>query len=313
VRACAGFSLLRGRGGDAACIELDDAEDEALPFALALCSAGQGGGCEIAGALLLGGRLLGFERALGATRCDKEKDKGARCTSTHASGSRSSWQLARPPEAARARGLDLLEKACAGGEGVEDACLQLADQREDPDEKALALFERVCRRGFLSACVPVLHARSDPSIEAHAAGLAQKACTAPGREPDADACATLGVLIATGRGAKEDASGARALYIKACEAQRAAGCSSLVQQTLATGAVAGPKERPLFVKAAEVLDASCKMSDLAACRTLGAMLRRGLGVREDLARAREVLDPLCNEQHDPVACADLRGLPNARK
>ncbi|MEJ7730993.1 MAG: hypothetical protein WKG00_17470 [Polyangiaceae bacterium] len=82
-----------------------------------------------------------------------------------------------------------------------------------------------------------------------------------------------------------------------------------MEQTLAAGGIPSPKERPLFVQAAKVLEARCEWHDPAACRTLAAVLRGGVGVRKDLARARHLLALLCEVQQDAGACADLHGLP----
>lgn len=120
-----------------------------------------------------------------------------------------------------------------------------------------------------------------------------KECQAQCDKNHAGSCGALGVMLATGDGAAQDATKAAQLFEKACAGGDTPSCVNQGRM-LADGSGAAKNE----AKAAELFDKACADGVAEACGFLGTLLLEGRGVGKDLGKAAEKLKLGCEGGHD---------------
>ncbi len=261
----------------------------------------------------------------------------AECTAPNAPG-RNQYELGSElDEHDPARAAGLYDAACEAGNMC--ACGRLARLFErglgvsrDP-ARAAELYERSCEHDVAPACVGLGYCLSTgacgPSDPARERALFDRACELdPG-----SGCAALGMSVLDANPA--DVAAAGELFDRACDAGDPVGCLQLAMLLLRGDAADGaraesafrascergipiacaylgrlllsggdPAQQPLAI---ELYGYACMNEDYWACRVLGEAFAQGLGVPQDLDRARQLLSESCD--HDiGEACTSLAGV-----
>lgn len=238
-------------------------------------------------------------------------------------------------------------RACEGGRGA--SCAALADLhlsgrlgRRRP-ALAASLWSRACATGHAASCQRVAEdgVRADP---AGAAMTFAKGCDAGVGEP----CARLADLLERGFGVTRDLPRARRLRKRACELEHGGGCRALagmwlrglggstgrenafalLERACALGdadaclGLADAHEAGSFGeadmaryyelsgKAAKLYAPSCEAGDAHACHVLGALHRKGGGVREDESLGLTLQQTACEAGYGPACIAWLSRGPH---
>jgi TPR repeat protein len=191
------------------------------------------------------------------------------------------------------------EESC--GNGVRSGCFRQAWALSSRNrERALALYETVCRAGSAEACAYEGLQLMD------AANRGKDALAALERSCDLGSgggCATLAFLYATGKHVRKDDRRATPLYNKACDLGDAQGCYN-------AGLMAddGRGEARSLSRAAARYDEGCALGSATACTNLGFLYENGRGVAKDPARANALYRRGC----EGASCqpANLNGCVN---
>ncbi len=200
------------------------------------------------------------------------------------------------------RAIDLLQKACDGGNPLGCRCLGrlyvLGPSLSPSVRKALLFLERACGGGDPEACQLIgrLHVEgkvtgADP---VKAAAFFRKACDGG----HGGGCLDLGGMYRDGRGVPRDAGKALELQRRACEAGAPMGCA-LVEQAQAAADRARPGALAAHLKA-------CAGGVARACSEVGRAYAGGDGVARNPDEAQRFFDRAC-DLGDGVACHD-RGI-----
>jgi TPR repeat protein len=190
----------------------------------------------------------------------------------------------------RARGVELLETACARGDA--EACFragkQLATGEPADVARGRAHLTAACSAGHGRACA-ALAGPGTADVGAEAGQLHDRACQL-GSFPS---CTLAGDAIAA-----RDPRRAQRLYIEACAHDDATGCAR---------SAAGHAARGQHREAAAAHLAACELGRTSSCAEAGRALTTGRGIARDPARARDLLDRACSDSIGD-GCLALAGL-----
>lgn len=221
----------------------------------------------------------------------------------------------------------LFELSCEGGygPGCGNLALTLEQGLGTPKDlkRAVALYETACDVEHVRSCSNLGVLKGKEGNFARAKELYEWSCN----RGMAIACINLGTLYQKGRGVEESYQEARRLFLKACSEGVPQGC-----------AYAGNLEDPTGKAARDQYWRACDGGDLKACRVLGTLLentrpresaslyrkvceegflegctnlgvlyQNGLGVRENLQKARQIFQKAC-DKGEILACNNLGGL-----
>lgn len=196
----------------------------------------------------------------------------------------------------RAAAQALYEEACAmsGQPGAATACSNLALMLADGDNEAehargVALLETACAEGEMGACVNLgvefEYGEAVPQDLDRAMALYRQACD--GGEPLGCNNLANGMVEGTAPGGMAEAN---ALFRQACVNGEARGCSDL---GVSYGDGAGLDADPGI--AAALYQMACEGGNATGCANLGEAYRDGDGVPQDLARAMDYMGRACDE------------------
>jgi TPR repeat protein len=151
-----------------------------------------------------------------------------------------------------------------------------------------------CDKGHLGSCtsigVMLASGRGASRDAAKAAPALKKACDGS----EAAACTWLGRLTAEGAGVAKDAAAANALFDKGCVGGDAPGCTAEGKALVATDAA----------KAATLLEKGCAGGDDAGCAAAAPLFAEGRGVKADVAKAAGFYKRACDGT-DAASCNAL--------
>jgi uncharacterized protein len=218
----------------------------------------------------------------------------------------------------------------------QSACFDLGVKLELAKDfvPARTAYERACELGSGRGCHNAAVLWSDAGDAAKGLALWQRDCD----HGDQESCANAAVSYMSGEGAAKDLERARTMLTHACDEGEPLGCENLaVMYQDGAGVPADPKKTfELMTKACDLPEsdraASCdaagvrllegkgikknpkaaliyfaKACDLAAehCHDLGVAYDRGLGMKRDPVKAREVYDRACNAGNNSSSCTNL--------
>jgi TPR repeat protein len=185
-----------------------------------------------------------------------------------------------------ARGIELLARACEGGEAL--ACKAAANWLADADH--------------------VREAHAESGLRARL--LAEHGCLMG----DAGDCFRAATTFEGGEGAgQRDTARAAAEYVRGCDLGYSLACNALGVALDYGEGIPRDAER-----AATSFDRACRMGDALGCANLGYMFENGEGVSRDLARARALYRDACTSGqvygclHDEMLTAQDAGAPRER-
>ena len=200
-----------------------------------------------------------------------------------------------PLDLARAKMLE--ERACAGGNAdgcfnVGYASLLGLIGFERDALRAAKLLESACVGGHSNACFQLgwnyEMGRTVARNYERAAVFYQQACDAERDSMGMMGCHFLAAAYDKGRGVKEDAAHAAQLYDRACVGGNGSGCNNLGQFHERGRTVARNASR-----AAELYDRTCQLGNPSGCDNLSFLYERGDGVPRDADRARQLRQQAC--------------------
>lgn len=211
-----------------------------------------------------------------------------------------------------AKGDGVLDQACS--RGVSESCYDLATVRQqDGDKRMLGAYERACTAGSGEACVRIgvlhdkgkdfagalpFHRRACQLREAEAcarvaawadgkqvgdgelAAAAMRAC----RLGSTDGCASLAVLIGSGRGVAQDLGKAFALARETCTRASGKGCGYAAWFDFS---------RRVAAEAVTLAQRACELGEGRGCTLLAWMNVLGEGVAQDEAQALQLFRHAC--------------------
>lgn len=192
-----------------------------------------------------------------------------------------------------AKGIALLDRACAGGS--RRACLNRAFLDEQgvgvprDEKRALAVYKRACEAdqdqyGCVRLASIYLMGHVVPADPARAAALIKQACEAG----EASGCLNLAMMTEQGQGVPRDADQAVKLYTRACEGGNGTACAGLANVfDVGRGMPKDPE------RARRYYGQACDHFVFAACTRLGALLEGGVGGDKDLGGARTAYQRAC--------------------
>lgn len=185
-----------------------------------------------------------------------------------------------------------LTKACDGG--IMSTCDLLGSLYENGQgvkqdgAKALELYIKTCKNnlGFGCESAAKIYYFGEAGMAkdyTKARSYFAKAC-----ELDAPvACLALGDLYASGQGgAAKNKTRALDLYKKACGLNLGAGCFEVATILL--------NEMQQYADARKLYEKGCGLRNADSCHNLALLYGRGQGVRQDLAKAEELLGKACD-------------------
>lgn len=171
------------------------------------------------------------------------------------------------------------------------------DKQEKKGEPVDPLAEEraACDGGELGACTELGEQLVDGDLAVRDVDAARvvhrKACDGGAQR----SCARLGHLWARGLGGEQDEDKALALYTGACDGGEMLGCALL-------GRLHYINRRGKDAR--KVLERACDGGSILGCDSLGAVLKEGIGGKQDLKRARDLFDTAC-QAGEPSGCANL--------
>ncbi len=221
-------------------------------------------------------------------------------------GARTYWGVGVPQN--RPRGLMLLRRACEHDQAYACGVLGRIGMDGAPDDAraSVALLVRACDAGEGFACFDAARAARRgigmARDEAHADALLARAC----ENGSLDGCTQQVARAMVSEAARIDpAHGALSLAIEGCAHERASAC--WYEGTLRALGVGGPRDASAaasrWARARELFGADCERGDADACGWLAHLLRYGVGVPVDLARAQTLHASACAAS--PSQCGDL--------
>jgi hypothetical protein len=185
-----------------------------------------------------------------------------------------------------------------------------------------------CPKGLVLAEGKCTEPKADLAFQCHDGNAAE--CTAQCDKGHVGSCATLGAMLATGRGASRDAAKAAVALKKACDGNEASACTWL--GTLTADGASGPKDPAAAMalfdkacsggdapgctrqgkallasdagKAAALLEKGCSGGDDAGCAAAAPLYAQGRGVNKDLAKAAGFYKRACDGT-DAASCNAL--------
>lgn len=229
------------------------------------------------------------------------------------------------------RGISRLERACGLGSGA--ACMYLGDQYSSGEliakdnERALDMYDRACTSGEAHGCARLAdrltHEKASASHKGRISALYRKACAADDglacehsaadriavgdrtgaladlmracEAKDMEACDKAGTLAT-------DPGRARVLYLRACEADVASGCSHLAD--MVNQGKGGPRN---WGKALTLAEKACGLDHDSACNHAGQIRAHAPDAR---CTTESDCQRLCHEKLDR-ACKQLAHLHEA--
>jgi TPR repeat protein len=290
------------------------------------CKRGNAGACGELAQMLLDGKLMKRD-AVRANAALAKACAGGHGPSCEEAGKRLVYSDMAQASANRARGRDLLKKACAAGDP--QSCLQVPDSRDtqatsdllekgckqgfaddcewaDP-ERAIKLFVEGCAAGDLGACVRVeVHEGRQMSPLAREASkrlcdrgipwgchtysyyLYDKDPTGSKKKMREKACAD----------GLADSCQALARYdqpsLRACELGDLATCRNIARKD--------GDRTPVYA----LIERHCREGEQEMCYLQALLLEAGVGVAADKARAAQLLEQGCSSGQHDVACKPPR-------
>lgn len=209
-----------------------------------------------------------------------------------------------PPDAVRAHSLE--ERTCAGGDaegcyavGYASLLGMLGFERDTV--RAASLLESTCAGGHSGACFTLgmnyEDGRTVARDYARAAVFYYQACEEAVTDRDMMACHFLGSAYSEGRGVPMDPVRAAQLFDRACQHGNGNGCNNL-GQLIQEGRVGASRDP---ASAATLYDRACQLGNTSGCNNLAILHQRGHGVKHDTGRAKQLWKRAC-ELGEKAAC-----------
>ncbi|WP_218920225.1 tetratricopeptide repeat protein [Chondromyces crocatus] len=213
------------------------------------------------------------------------------------------------------KAFDLQDRTCGAGDAA--ACAELgrmalsAPARAAVQWNGLELLERACEGGDGPGCRRLAHAvafgQGTPVDAARARKLLQRGVTVSAAACDTGdlrACVQLGRALLEGEGTRPDGVRAAALLGRACEEGNPDGCHWL-------GVYHGRVATPDRALATALHRQACEEGSALGCQGLGDALVRGSGTRRDVAQGEALCHRACDasaEACDTVSARIDEGL-----